>query len=241
MYKGFFLIVLSALFLQGCAHSNVQRSAACQIDAANVAGQSAFCNVPYIGDTYQSSNQASKGFWVGGATGALTGALASTNVGIVPGAIIGAILGGAYGAYIDENTNLVDRIQNQGAKVYILGDQILIVIRSTNIFCCGGCEIRPGTCCPLYQIVQLINLYPNIGVHVAAFASENMMIGEKRNIFLTQKQAESVERFLWKACVNTRLITSEGKGSAKLVQMSSCSCWNDWNDRIEITLERLPC
>lgn len=234
-----FLLVSSIIFLAACAHSDLERETTCQIDQGVIKNTTAICNLGNvnIADKYQSANQATKGFWLGGAAGAVTGQM--TTVGLGPGALMGAILGGAIGSYIDEHTTLLDRIENQGVKVLILGDQVKFVIPSANIFSGMTSCIRPEAYCVLSQIAQLICCFPNISVEVAAYTND---VGPAAiNQALSQEQAESVVKYLWKIGICTRLIYALGKGPCKLIEMS-CGCWDQGNNyRIEITLEKLPC
>ena len=117
------IVLFFLLMLQGCAQSDVTRCAACPIDKGYIHTNNAVCGsyTASLTDYYNNMPQAGRGALLGGVAGAVTGQL-SSQIGLGPGALIGAILGGAYGAYIDSHTTLIDKIENRGVKIFILGD-----------------------------------------------------------------------------------------------------------------------
>jgi outer membrane protein OmpA-like peptidoglycan-associated protein len=60
------------------------------------------------------------------------------------------------------------------------------------------------------------------------------------NLALSKEQAETIVRYLWMRGINTRLLTASGKGGVNKVSNSSYYWGRDVNNRIEITLEKLP-
>lgn len=226
------------LFLQGCASSNVTREAN---DNATVGYQRSATNFGNmgngsLGDSYGNASQTTKGVIMGGALGAIAGGVTS-GVGAVPGLAEGAILGGAYGAYIDSNTTLMDKLENRGVKVIELGDNLMLVVHSSQLFNALTSVIRPGAYSTLDLIAQYINSYTTMTVKVAAYTGKG---GEDAVSYaLTKEQAESVVRYLWSRGVNTRLLTAAGMGCTHVVDQNS-SRWEGFNYRIEITMEKLP-
>lgn len=230
------LFFLVAVLLQGCASSNVERTAACSVDRAYVGSQSK--SDVDIATTYQNTSQTTKGVIIGGVAGGLIGGL-TNGLGAVAGTVTGAILGGALGAYIDANTTLVDKLENRGVKVFVLGDQVMIVMPSILVFNDTTPNIRYSAYSTLDLVSQLIGNYVNMSVHVAAYT--NAINAGEIDLALTQQQAESVARYLWKRCQNTRLLYASGYGATHLVTCNSVNCAGNDNYRIEITFEKLPC
>ncbi len=236
-----FILVLffpAILFLQSCASSNVSREAN---DNTVVGYQRAAANFgnmggSSIGDSYGNSSQTTKGVILGGALGAIAGGVTS-GVGAVPGLAEGAILGGAYGAYIDSNTTLLDKLENRGVKVIELGDNLMLVIRSNQLFNSLTSVIRSGAYSTLDLVAQYINSYTTMAVRVSAYTSEGG--DESISYALSKEQAESVVRYLWLRGVNTRMLTASGMGGTNMVEQNS-SRWEGLNYRIEITMEKLP-
>src|SRR5579862_4917875 len=152
-----FLFTLSILF-SGCASSNVSRQAAANMDMGERNAKNFFGpGDSEIADAYQNASQTTKGAIIGGTTGAVTGAVSS--VGFVPGTAVGLILGASYGSYIDANTTLQDQLENRGATVVVLGDQILIVLSSDRIFHNCSASIKSQAISTLNLTARYINNY----------------------------------------------------------------------------------
>lgn len=236
-----FSILLSTLmiFLQGCASSSVSKEVN---DNASVGYQNAASSMKNMGngsiaDSYENTSQTTRGAILGGATGAVVGSL-SQSVGLVPGAAIGAIVGGAYGAYIEANTSLADKLYNRGVKVITLGDQIMLVLRSGRIFNGATAVIRPGAYPTLNLVADYLNTFTTMTVRVAGYTNNS---GDPNvTCALTKEQAESIVRYLWMRGVKTRLITAAGMGGTHLVEKNSSDWDHGLNYRIEITTEKLP-
>ncbi len=235
----FFLLFLPFfLFLQSCASSNVAREAN---DNTVVGYQRASASIDNMGkgsmaDTFGNSTQTTKGVVFGGAVGAVAGSLIS-GVGLLPGLAEGAVIGGAYGAYIDANTTLMDRLENRGVKVIVLGDQVMLVMHSSQLFNAMTPVIRAGEYSTLDLIAEYINGYTTMTVKIAAYTNN---VGDNSvNYALSKEQAASVVRYLWQRGVNTRMLTAAGMGGTHVVE-PGCPTWEGWNYRVEITMEKLP-
>src|SRR3990167_3566486 len=103
-------LILFIFLLQGCASSNVSRGAASQFNSTVSQGSSLNSDSLSLSESYQGTNQTTKGVLFGGAAGALAGGVTSGGAGIIPCMAGGAIFGGALGAYIDENVTLADQL-----------------------------------------------------------------------------------------------------------------------------------
>lgn len=235
------IICLTAMIflLQSCASSCVSRSAENGIDMGVSNARALVCRNTDVMEMYQNSNQLTKGVVLGGATGAIAGSLAS-EVGFLPGLAIGAILGGAIGAYIDEHTTLLDRLENRGAKIIILGDQVLIVLPSVRVFKGMTSDIRSSAFPLLDATAQLLRCFTKISIKVGAHVNGNG--SDCVNRALTHEQANSVVRYLWARGVNARLLVGIGYGGSRPIASCTDPCSMGWeqNYRIEITLEKLP-
>lgn len=233
------LFCAALFFLQGCASSDMSRNAATSIDNLHYGTQSSLSQAGNgsVVDTYQNTSQTTKGVMIGGVTGGVVGGL-THGVGAVSGVIIGGILGGALGAYIDAHTTLVDKLENRGVKVFVLGDQVMIVIPSNRLFDGTTPRIRNTSYSTLDLVAQLIGNYTNITVKVSAYT--NATGPAAVDLALSQQQAERVARYLWKRGVNTRLLYAEGYGGTNLVAKNSLDWSESDNYRVEITFEKLP-
>lgn len=233
------ILLFIFLFIQGCAHSDLSRSAAGDVDKDYIGIKSSINNIGKgdFAETYQNSSQTSKGILIGGLTGGIVGGIASSGVGVLGGVATGAILGGALGAYIDAHSTLVDKLKNRGVKIFVLGDQVLIVLPSSRIFTENTATISYTAYSTLDLVTELIGNYINMSVKVAGYTDSQGP--PKVNLALSQQQADKVAKYLWRDKVNTRLLYSIGYGNTHLVSKSTCD-WDSDNFRIEITLEKLP-
>lgn len=230
-----FLICLS-LILAGCASSAVQRDAASNIDLGVRNAKNLVSGDSDISDAYQNSSQTTKGVLIGGAAGAVTGAVYSSSVGIVPGLAIGAILGGSYGAYIDANTTLRDKLENRGANVIVLGDQIMVVIPSARIFDAYSSTIKPRAYSTLDLLAKYVNSFTKMLVKVAVYTDDT---GSNRvDLALSNQQAQQIEKYLVTTGIDARVLYAAGYGGTRLVT-TNCQAWDNDNYRIEVTLEKL--
>jgi outer membrane protein OmpA-like peptidoglycan-associated protein len=233
--KWMIALIPIAILLQGCAHSAAQREAASQVDVGyvNWVGSKGGGS---LSNTYQNTSQATKGAIIGGAGGAVAGGFTS-GVGVLPGAAGGAILGGALGSYFDYYTTNADKLENRHVKVFVLGDQIMIVIPSEHLFNGQTAYIYPNAYSTLDLVADLIDSYPNMSVRVAAYTEACMP--PKVALALTRQQANNVVKYLWRTEANTRMIYAEGGGRAHFVSPPNSGHAGE-NNRVEITLEKLP-
>jgi len=228
------IIPLLLLLLTSCASSDLQRSGAYTIDTKYHDLTTTHISENNPVDAYQNSNQVARGAIVGGIAGGVTG-LATSGLGILPGAAGGAFVGSVLGAYVNNQTNLMDQLENRGVKTVVLGDQILIVMSSDRIFHAFSPNIRLQAYSTLDMVAQFINKFTSMSVKVSAFTNKSLPCAIAQAV--TQQQANAVMKYLW-GRVNTRLLTAQGYGGTHLVE-SNALVWGD-NYRIEITLEKLP-
>ena len=239
--KGIFqllsLFIIFSSVLSGCASSDVSRDASSNVDvgvqnAKNLYGDAMNGDVS---DSYQNASQAAKGAMLGGAAGAATGAL-SSGLGVIPGAATGAILGAAYGSYIDTNVSLQDKLENRGANIIVLGDQILIVVPSARLFNPMTATLKPQAYSTLYKVAQYINSYTKMLVKVTAYTDDSGT--SSIDLALSKQQAERVAKVLLASGIDARVLYAVGAGGTRLVTKNSMD-WDSDNYRIEITLEKL--
>lgn len=229
-------------FISGCASSNVSRTMASNIDMGVQNSKNLWDNATAdgsIADSYQNTSQTTKGAILGGTVGGVTGAL-SSGIGFIPGAATGLMLGASYGAYIDANTSLKDQLENRGATVIVLGDQVLIIIPSARIFKPMCPEIKPTAYSTLYLLAQFINSFQKMLVKVSVYTNQSGSAGANRR--LSQQQANHIGKFLTASGIDARVLYSVGYGGTHLVEKScSDAGWESSdNYRIEVTLEKLP-
>ncbi len=239
-FKGFvsciFLLLFSSCALFGCASSEFSRDSAGTVDktydqADHIARHADDNGVT---ESYQNSSQIVQGMMVGSAAGAVAGGVVTSGTaGILPGAGVGAIFGGIVGAMVEHASNGKDKLENRGVKVFILGDQVRIIIPSSQLFRDGTAFIYPNSYPTLDLIAKLLGRYTTMSIKVAAYSCTAP--SETINIAQSKQQADSVVKYLWPR-VNTRLLYGVGMGNANMVEEAG----GPQNYRVEITTEKLP-
>jgi outer membrane protein OmpA-like peptidoglycan-associated protein len=236
-FVSYMILTMYCLALCGCASSEVSRDVSSNIDQGveNTRKMVDNASSGTIADSYQNASQRAKGAILGGATGGLIGAL-SSNIGVLPGAAVGAILGASYGAYIDKNASVEDQLQNRGATIVVLGDQILIVLPSSRVFEYRSARIKSDAYSTLNLTARYINSYTKMLVKVSVYT--DCAGPADLDLALSQEQADRVSKYLAAAGLDARVLYAMGYGGSHIVQRS-----HDWeasdNYRIEITLEKL--
>lgn len=234
----FFLSVCCSIALSGCASSDASREVSSNVDKGVQNAKNLYNNATSgdIANSYANASQTTKGAFLGGATGALASMFVS-GVGFLPGTATGAVLGATYGHYIDANASLKDRLENRGGTVVELGDQILIIFPSWQLFSEMTPNIKPSAYPILNLVSDYINQYTKMLVKVSAFTNDT---GQPQvNLVLSQQQAESVAKYLQETGVDARVLYSAGYGGSHLVDTNVQNWEGSDNYRIEITLEKL--
>jgi len=230
-------ILFLSLFLCSCASSNVSRTAARNVDLGreNVAGLGE--GGQDVAGYYQNMSQTSKGALLGGVTGGTAGWLLGSSVGVVPGAITGALLGASYGAYTDSETTLKDKLENRGAIVVVLGDQIRIVFPSVRLFEERCATLKSGAYSTLALTAQYINRFVKMLVKVSVYTNDD--VSQASNLLLSRQQANKVADVLLANGIDARLLYAVGYGNRHFVENTNLSWDKSLNYRVEITLEKL--
>lgn len=231
-----FLLVLG--FISGCAPSTFSRGAASGLDGTRQQLGGADTNPDNVDvvESYRIAGQAAKGAFVGGATGAIAGVL-YPGMGVLPGTVVGALIGAGIGSYVEANMTLRDKLENKGATLVVLGDQILIVIPSARIFHPMTSTIKPQAYATLALLTQYINTHMKMLVHISGYTGDN---GRKQvDQVLSQQQASAVGKFLLESGVDARVLYAEGYGATRLITKNTDDWEGNDNYRIEITLEKL--
>ena len=144
-------------------------------------------------------------------------------------------MGAGYGAYIDANTTLADKLENRGANIIVLGDQVRIILPSARIFQPETANIKPQAHSTLKLLAKYINGYTKMLVKVSAYTDRSGPCDV--NLALSQMQADNVANYLLASGLDARVLYAIGYGGTHLVE-KSCNVWDDTdNYRIEVTLK----
>lgn len=236
--KALSFLLACGFILMGCASSNVSRDVSSGVDMGVQNAKNLYDGATEgdLADSYQNTSQTAKGALIGGAAGAATGMM-SSSVGFLPGTAIGLILGASYGAYIDANANIQDKLENRGVNVIVLGDQVLVVVPSARLFNPMTSNINPSAYSTLDLITRYLNCYTKMLVKVAAYTND---LGSRCvNRYLSEQQAKAVAKYFIDNGMDARMLYAVGYGGTHLVDSTSKIWDSSDNYRIEITLERL--
>lgn len=226
---------LLAIALAGCASSSVSKSAANQVDSVY---QNTTHTMEHMGDNDLAAYPNTSGVVQGASAGAVTGALAigftsATAGGAMIGAAGGAVVGGVLGAYLNHNATTIEKLENHGAKVFVLGDQVMIVVPSGQLFRDVTPTIYPQAYTTLDLVAKMARGYTTMAIRVSAYTDGAGP--DKVYRAVSQQQAEAVVKYLWPR-VNTRVLSAAGYGNQHLVERVGGA----QNSRIEIVFEALP-
>jgi outer membrane protein OmpA-like peptidoglycan-associated protein len=177
---------------------------------------------------------AAAGGVVGGVVGGATG-------GAIPvGAAVGAVLGSALGEYLLGHQGEVDQLQAIGVYFVYVGDNVMIIIPSQQLFVEYTSRFTHSAGSTLDLVRKLLAEMTKTSVKVAAFTPA--LHQNEADIRLTEHQAQEVESFLFKNrnAVDARFIYAVGYGSGHPVALKTDAvALQNLNYRIEITLTDL--
>lgn len=180
----------------------------------------------------------------GALTGIVAGATMSTISGIpAPFAIaVGGVAGTIIGYDISKREQsyeiLNKRLDNRYVNVFYLGQQITVVVSSDRLFYEGTARLHRSEYPTLSLIAEYIRQFRTEGLHVGAYTSKSK--DPKRDVALTEQQAQSVVQFLWREGVNARMITGLGYGSTLPIANEDSINGQVANRRIEIQFQWIP-
>lgn len=222
-------------FLQGCASSEVSRDAASGVDAVYDNSSALVSNAGKSNpvDSYRNSSQIMQGAGVGSVVGAAGGAALVGSVGLIPGALGGAVVGGVLGAFVERNGTIMDRLDNRGCQVLVLGDHVMIIMPSEQIFRGLSSSIQPSAYTLLDLVAKMVKESPTMLVKVSAHTYGGG--SSSVNSAISLQQANAVVKYLGPRS-DTRLITAMGYGDSRPVDVPESGA----NYRLEITFEKLP-
>lgn len=179
-----------------------------------------------------------KGAAVGAATGAVVGGV--SGAGIPVGAGVGAAVGGTYGYFLSKHKTTLQALGAYGVSVMRLGDNVIITIPSNTLFVGYSVQFSTSGSDILNQVAKLLEPMNKVKITIAAYS--NSPVQTEKDLFLTQKQAETVSNHLWDQHVDVRLMYAVGYGGGHPVQYAPYEVVDNVigdraNYRVEITLK----
>ncbi len=186
---------------------------------------------PYVSKTAQVG-------LAGTAGGAVIGAYYAGGLGAGFGAILGGLAGTVIGHFIQQNQTLLEKIQDQGVQIVIVGDNLLMILPSDKFFYPNSPNRIHSSDQILMDISKLVRRYEKITVNVTAYSDTTR--SPQRAVALTQQQAQDIADFLWANGIDTRILLAKGYGSAHPIANNASAYGRAQNRRIEIRLRVLP-
>lgn len=141
---------------------------------------------------------------------------------------------------LSQNTKIVDALNTYGVSIMQLGDRVVITIPSYELFQGYSVQFSGSADAILNQIATLLKPMNKVKITIAAYAEA--MAQTKKDLMLTQLQAQTVSNYLWDQHVDARLFYAIGYGGGHPVQYDPNKAKNGIvgdrvNYRIEITLK----
>jgi outer membrane protein OmpA-like peptidoglycan-associated protein len=117
---------------------------------------------------------------------------------------------------------------------------VTIIIPSQQLFIDYSVAISGSGDAILRQIVELLKPMNKVKITIAAYAAAPLQ--SEKDLFLTEKQAQTVSNYFWGHEVDARIIYAVGYGGGHPVQYQPNLALNDVvgdysNYRVEITLK----
>ena len=172
----------------------------------------------------------------GAAIGAGLGALINGGKGAAWGAGIGAVVGGSAGALIgnkmDKQKAELEAIQNAKVETVNDGQAIKVTFESGILFATNSSTLSTASQSSLTQFASSLKLNPDTDVEI--YGHTDSSGGDKFNIPLSQKRADSVKSFLGGQGVVSSRMDAAGLGSSNPIAAEDSKGVQALNRRVEI-------
>ncbi|MDR0412696.1 MAG: OmpA family protein [Dysgonamonadaceae bacterium] len=176
------------------------------------------------------------GTGAGAGIGAGIGALIGGGKGAAWGAGIGAVVGGSAGALIgnkmDKQKKELEAIKDAQVESVNDGQAIKVTFDSGILFASNSSELNAASRNSLIQFANSLKINPDTDVEIYGHTDSNG--GDRINVPLSQKRADSVKRFLENQSVGTSRMVTAGLGSSQPVAQEDARGIQALNRRVEI-------
>lgn len=141
-----------------------------------------------------------------------------------------------------ERQHQVRLIHAFGARVFVQGESVRIVMQSRDLFQRHSDKLTTNGVGVLDHVARLIKTYAVEKVTVRAYDASPAWKGHVQSPTqrLTQHQAHVVASRLWSSGINMRMITSQGMGHQQPVAWNGSPRGRQDNRRVEITFRFYP-
>lgn len=193
---------------------------------------------PYTGE--QKTSKTVKGGGIGAVAGAVLGAATGDNAKdrrerALKGAVIGGAVGAGVGNYMDrQETKLRQELQSTGVQVRREGNNLYLVMPGNITFASSSADIRSDFYDVLNSVAKVLKEFKDTSIRISGHTDSTG--GDKINIPLSQKRADSVAGYLRSQKVSGARIESYGYGSQYPVASNSTESGKQANRRVELEL-----
>ncbi len=176
-------------------------------------------------------NPTSRGILAGAAVGAMIGGAATLEAGAPLGAAVGGLAGGLLANLSTQQKTLLQVLQQDKVKIIEVGDELSLIIPAEQLFNPCAPSFNAQSARILNHVALFLRSYPKIDVSVKAYTDK--LGSSQRNVALSRQRAQATASYLWSQHIDSRLLYSEGKGSANPIAASGQQA----NNRIEISFQ----
>jgi outer membrane protein OmpA-like peptidoglycan-associated protein len=172
----------------------------------------------------------------GAAIGAGIGALINGGKGAAWGAGVGAVVGGAAGALIgnkmDKQKKELEQIKDAQVESVNDGQAIKVTFASGILFQTSSSKLNDASKTALTQFSSSLKANPDTDVEIYGHTDSNG--GDKVNVPLSQKRADSVKTFLEGQGISGIRLATAGVGSSQPVAQEDAKGVQALNRRVEV-------
>jgi len=177
----------------------------------------------------------------GAALGAAIGSFGgNAGRGALIGAIGGALVGGMAGAYMENQRKdfekaLAAEIASGAIRVEKLpNDQLLVGMTGETTFEVDSDQIKPGFNSTMDRISGIVNKYGKTGLVVSGHTDSTG--SAQHNQILSERRADSVQRYLEADGVSPQRIQASGYGKSSPIASNDNDAGRRLNRRVDITI-----
>jgi outer membrane protein OmpA-like peptidoglycan-associated protein len=192
----------------------------------------------FAGDVATDRDKTRKGAVIGGLAGAVVGAVVGNNRGhhsAKRGAVVGAVGGAAAGAIVGAMMDKQERELRQIEGVNVTrvdDDELNVTVRNEVLFDFDSASLRSQSRSSLREMADVFEKYPNTTIRVEGHTDSTG--SASYNERLSERRADSVERYLESLGVNGSRIRSIGYGESRPRSSNGTARGRQLNRRVEI-------
>jgi outer membrane protein OmpA-like peptidoglycan-associated protein len=193
---------------------------------------------PYTGE--QKASKTVKGAGIGAVAGAVLGAATGDNAKdrrerALKGGVIGGAIGGGVGNYMDrQEAKLRAELQGTGVQVQRDGNNLTLIMPGNITFASSSADIRSDFYAVLNSVAKVLAEFNQTSIRITGHTDSTG--GDKINLPLSERRADSVAMYLRNQKVNSARIESYGYGSRYPIASNDTPAGREQNRRVELEL-----